>query len=511
MFGFLSDMPGKRDVFSKKYIGKDYVARGTDLLLDKEIAWKQIARRARRSIVAARDIPGLVIRRVDGTKEDVDLFRTVWYDPNDADLGNGGFSKNQHVYFAYINEIFVAGIIVTEINKHLFLQFNGASEEAKRMQIPSLMIWHMVEEFTNSSFKFLDIGCSFRKTLQEFFKNWTSFEYPIIYHPPDLVPQIDVTPFGSESFGVAPNDSVDVDAVLTERFHGKPFTYFPRGKHAIYSILKHLCLTQDDEIYVTTTTGSPYLSVGVSTTIEEVCQWSRSLKQNTKAIFLIHEWGIVHPRAKELRELATSRNIPLIEDCAYAWQSGSAGSYGDYVVYSFPKFFPIQYGGLLVGIHFSDQEIWDRFQCLDVQKREQIRSALSSYMMSIDSICEKRRNNYMFLKELCENEDFEPFFSLKSDEVPAVFMLKVENEEKMKEIVARVSSFGIECGAYYHNNAVFLPIHQNLSKKHIEYIFGAARSRYRIDNGIYPPSYFESIWQSKINRNDTAEDGWIKH
>ena len=498
-------------MFQKKYIGKDYVAYGSDLVLDKEKAWKQISRRARRSIEEAKNIPNLRIEKREGNEEDMKLFRSVWYDSEDKDLDMNNFGKNtHHTYFAYLDGRFVAGIIAAEVKHHLFLQFLGSNDEAKKLNIPSFLIWHIVHEFHGSKHKFLDIGCSFRSTLQEFFKNWATYEYPIIYHSPDLTPKIDATPFGSESMNVLPDDSVNVDVELEKKFGPREFTYFPRGKYAIYSILKHLDLKKDEEVFITTTTGSPYLSIGVSTTIEDVCLWSRKIGKKTKAIFLIHEFGFVHPKLKEMRELADRLKIPLIEDCAYAWQSGEACKYGDFVIYSFPKFFPVQYGGLLVGKHFADRDIWDRFSCLDVGKTEVIKRQLSSYIKDIQDIVRKRRENYAYVEKLCRNEDFEPFFDIKDNETPGMFVLKVENHDKIIEICSRLKLFGIECGGYYHNDAVFLPIHQNLGKAHLDYIFGALRSRYRLENGIYPPEYFDKIYESKRDRNDRAEEGWGK-
>lgn len=503
-------MPGKRDVFQEKYIGKDYVAFGSELILNKEEAWKSISRRARRAIEAAREIPNLVIKKVAGTKEDVDLFRTVWYDPTDPDLGDAGFSDTQHAFFVYVDEVFVAGIIVNESGNNLFQQFNGASPEAKKMQIPSLMIWHIVEEFSNSRFKYLDIGCSFRSSLQEYFKNWATHEYPIIFHAPDLRPAINVTPFDTQSLSVEPDTSVDVDAFISEKIGNRPFNYFPRGKYAIYAALKHLGLTKEDEIFITTTTGSPYLSIGVSTAIEAVCSWSRVLTPHTKAIFMIHEFGFIHPRACEMKELAESKSIPLIEDCAYAWKSMDSGSYGDYVIYSFPKFFPVQHGGLLVGAHFEKEEIWSQLRCLDEGKIALMKSQLSSYVPHEGKAIAKRILNYTALETLFKESGFEPLHIRKEDEVPAAFILKVENIERMRKIAERVRTFGIECGAYYHNNAIFLPVHQNLSKAHLEYIYGAVRSMYRHENGVYPPEYFEKITQTHMNdRKDTGEEGWV--
>lgn len=503
-------MPGKRDVFQTKYIGKDYVAFGSSLILNKEVAWKTISRRARRAIESAKKIAGLTIEKKVGTKEDVDLFRTVWYDPHDPDLGEGGFSSTQHVYFAYLDEVFVAGIIVNEAGPNLFLQFNGAGEEGKKLQIPSLMIWHIVEAFEGSRFAYLDIGCSFRESLQEYFKNWATHEYPIIFHAPDLQPAINVTPFDTSSMAVSPDPSVDVDAYIATKVGNRPYNYFPRGKHAIFAVLKHLKLEPTDEIFVTTTTGSPYLSIGVSTTIEAVCRWSRTMTPNTKAIFMIHEFGFVHPKAREIQAMAKEKGISLIEDCAYAWNSGDAGTYGDYVIYSFPKFFPVQYGGLLVGTHFTDEEIWGELKCLDVFKIALIKSQLSSYVHAETQIAQKRIENYTALEVLFAESGFESFFVRHEREVPAVYMLKVENEERMKAIAERVRSFGIECGAYYHNNAIFLPIHQNLSRPHLEYMYGAVRSMYRHNNGIYSPEYFDAITQTKReDRNDTGENDWV--
>jgi hypothetical protein len=502
-------MPGKRDVFQEKYIGKDYLAWGSDLILDKEIAWKKISRRARRSILKAKKIDNLKILKMKGTKEELDLFRSIWYDPNDPDLGNDGFKKNQHVFFAYLNKEFIAGTIVTEVGPNLFLHFNGATEEAKEMQIPSLMIWNIVEQFHRSKFKYLDIGCSFRESLQEFFKNWSTYEYPIIFHAPDLKPTINITPFNLNSMSIVSDKKINVDEELDKIFNDNPFTYFPRGKYAIYSILKYLNLNKEDEVYITTTTGSPYLSIGVSTTVEAVCGWSRKISDKTKAIILIHEFGFIHPKSEEIKNICIERKIPLIEDCAYAWTSGKSGSYGDYVIYSLPKYFPVQYGGILVGKKFDDKEVWNNFYCLDVKKRVIIKEQLSNYISKTKEIAEKRTKNYLYLEKIFNNEGFKSFFKLKEGEVPAVYMLKVENFEKMKEISDRLKYFGIECGSYYHNNAVFLPIHQNLEVPHLNYIFGAVRSLYRENCGVYSPEYFGKITETKMtDRNDMAEEFW---
>lgn len=493
-------MSGRRNLFQKKYLGKDYVAKGSDLILRTDEAWEKISRRARRAITDARKIPGLSIEKKEGTKAELDQFRTIWYEPDDPELGEAGFKENQHVYFAYLEGVLVAGIVVTEVEKNLFLHFNGGTEEAKELQIPSLMIWHIVEEFHDTDFKYLDIGCSFRPSLQRFFKNWATYEYPTVYHPPYLSPKIDITPFDVQSFGQDADPTVDVDAELTRIFQ-KPFTHFPRAVYAIYSILKDLEFSESDEVFITTTTGSPYISSCVTSTIEAVCTWNRELSLKTKVIFVIHEFGIVHPKLRELRALADEKGLILIEDCAYAWGSGEAGKYGDYSIYSFPKMFPVQYGGLLVGKHFEDEYIWKTFQCLDAGKRTITREQLSTCITSVPEIIAKRRENYETLDRLFAEEGYESLFVPSEDDVPMVYMLKVKSQERMKDLADRLEYYGIECGAFHHNNAIFLPIHQNLNRRHMEYIFGVVRAAHRIDGWVLTP---QEYWE-KINAAPKAE------
>ena len=495
-------MASRKDIFREKYIGKDYILKGSDLILDKEIAWKKISRRARRAVVFAKSISGLRIEKKQGNEEDKELFRKIWFEPNDSELGTGKFNEDQHVYFAYLNDKFVAGIVVLEVDSNLFLHFNGATEEAKKKQIPSLMIWHIVEEFHKSRFKYLDVGCSFRKSLQDFFKNWSTYEYPLLMNPPYYLPKIDLSAFDNSSMLQVAGDSVATLKELGEKFNNKPFTFFPSGKYTIYGVLKFIGLGHGDEIFITTTTGSPYISSCVTTAIEAVCGWSREVNARTKAIFVIHEFGFVHPEIEKIKETAKQKRIPLIEDCAYAWKSGKAGQYGDYIIYSLPKFFPMQYGGILVGADIDDDSMWNTYKCLDIEKRNIVKEKLSAYVEKETEICRARINNYKYLEKLFAEEGYEPFFNLKENEVPGVFMLKLPRPELAKKISERCDYFGIECGAFHYNNAVFLPVHQNLGIPHLEYIFGVVRAGLRKDGWVVPP---EKIFQEREEKKEKRD------
>lgn len=501
-------MASRKDIFREKYVGKDYIQKGSDLILDKEIAWKKISRRARRAVICAKSIPGLKIEKRQGSKEDKELFRKIWYDPNDPELGTGKFNNDQHVYFAYLNNEFIAGIVVLEVDSNLFLHFNGATDKAKKAQIPSLMIWHIVEEFHGSRFKYLDVGCSFRKSLQDFFKNWSTYEYPLLMNPPYYLPKIDLSAFDNSSMLQTADKSVDVIDELRKKFNKRPFTFFPSGKHAIYGVLKFLNLTKNNEIFITTTTGSPYISSCVTTAVEAICGWSREISEKTKAIFVIHEFGFVHPEIEKIKEIVEKKGIPLIEDCAYAWQSGKAGQYGDYIIYSFPKFFPMQYGGILVGAEINDDLMWNTYKCFDVGKRNITKEKLSAYMKEEAKICETRKSNYKYLEKLFKEEGYEPFFDLKEEETPGAFLLKLPRPELAKKISERCDYFGIECGVFHHNNAIFLPLHQNLGTPHLEYIFAVVRAGFRKDGWVVPPEKIFQEREERKERRDLPEARW---
>jgi dTDP-4-amino-4,6-dideoxygalactose transaminase len=77
----------------------------------------------------------------------------------------------------------------------------------------------------------------------------------------------------------------------------------------------------------------------------------RALTAATRAIYLIHYAGFPGP-ARELKEVAARRGIPLIEDCALSLlveeDGRPVGSFGDASVFCFYKALPVPNGGALV-------------------------------------------------------------------------------------------------------------------------------------------------------------------
>lgn len=468
----------------KQYISKDYIIRGSLLELDKNKSWKKIDKRMRTAIRKARTFQP-VIKQVDGSAKDVKVFYG-FCPPNREDLPTELDKNRQWMFFAYINNIVVGGIIVTEVDSNLFMHFNAVTEEGRTKQISSLLIWHIVDFFHNSKYKYLDIGASYKPALQQYFSGWATKKYPVIMRAPEYKPQITINPFDNTAMTVAPDRIFGVKGWLSSKFHDREYTFFPRGMYAIYSLFKWLklqgILTDNDEVYISTTTDSPYISSCVTNAIEETCKWSREINLNTKVIFVIHEFGFFNDKIVALKTYCEENNIILVEDCAYAWQSGQAGYFGDYVIYSLTKFFPTQFGGYLVGKKFDYKYMWDMFGCADSGKEEKCLAELSAYGSQVEPFIQKRIDNYRYLENIFGQE--KSFFALKPEETPGAFVLKVESEERMKEISAFIRTFGIECGNYYYNKAIFFPVHQNLAKSHLDYIAGAVRAMYREGCGL---------------------------
>ncbi len=456
------------------YISKDFAIEGSFLRLDdKQKAWDEIDGRMRTAIRKAQQ-SGVIITKVSGTPEELNAFRAICLNPDDMPET---LTDRYHLYFAQLGGKLVAGILIVEIENKLFMLCHASTPEAKEQNIPSLLIWHTVEQFAGSRFARLDVGASYRASLQKFFSGWRTQGYPMIMRPPELHPTLMLTPFDTASFGVEPLQNAEerVKSALQEKFGDKPYTFFPRGMYAIYTIIKHLKdegkINDGQEVWITTTTESPYVSSCVTSAIEQTAPWSRTLSDKTAAIFLIHDFGFLHPKLKEIRAIADERGIPLIEDCAYGWGTKGAGETGDYCIYSLTKEFPVQFGGFLVGKNFTHEELWHQFGCSDANKENFTMQQLSPWIGQQTEARAKRQENYRYYESVFGSD--RTFFQLTDGTDPGAFILKMRSEEWMQEASAFVRSFGIECGNYWKNSAIMLPVHQRLTQAHLDYIAGA--------------------------------------
>ena len=522
-----------------RYISKDFPIEGSSLRLDdKEKAWEQIDGRMRTAVRKGQK-SGAVIRRVKGTKKEMEAFKAFCLNPDDLPPA---MTDRYHLYFASLQDELVAGILLVEVGDKLFMLCHASTPAAKEAEIPSLLIWHMVQEWSEKRFRCIDIGASYRASLQKFFSGWATKRYPMIMKPPELNPDIRLTPFDTQAMDipVIHDASNIVDTMLTKKFAGKPHTFFPRAMYAVFTLIKSLA---PKEVWITTTTDTHYVSSCVTSAIEQSSPWKRELTENTQAIFCIHEFGFPHPNLRELRKIADERGIPLIEDCAYGWSTTGIGGIGDYAIYSLTKAFPLQFGGYLVGKAFRPEELWHDYGCSDEGKRIFTEARLAYWLKDETASTEKRRGNYRWFLDLFGetrtyfplSEGVEPgAFILRveeflhndthhqnstvgetsqkspharkqakisrgvsayvernfgeADEAGGIFQRFLENERRMEEVSSFVRGFGIECGNYWKNSAIILPVHQRLAPAHVEYIAGSVLATEREWCGVpHPP------------------------
>ncbi|BCZ47089.1 aminotransferase DegT [Clostridium gelidum] len=283
-----------------------------------------------------------------------------------------------------------------------------------------------------------------------------------------LLPMYRISTFSTKDiiFNIHLNKSKIIDEYFKSRFINMKYCYTENGRKAINLALSKLNLNCKDNIAIITTSNNFYVSGCVTKEIEKICKWKRQIEPNTKAIFVIHEFGFPYEKLTKLKEY----NIPIIEDCAYAFNSNnseeSVGMVGDFVIYSFPKFFPIQIGGLLV--HKNNYNIESK---IDEIEKEYIQKVLSYYVEDIDNWSLQRVKNYQYLEKKFSQINLEYRFKLKKNYIPGVFMFKVDNKIEPNNLKKFIWNHGIQCSVFYKENTMFIPIHNRLNTDELDYFY----------------------------------------
>lgn len=250
---------------------------------------------------------------------------------------------------------------------------------------------------------------------------------------------------------------------------------FSNARSAMWACLKHLKLGEADEVCIATTSNGPYISSCVTRTIESVCSWSRTITKATRLVIVIHEFGfpVEESRMRQLRELG----IPILEDCAYATASrmegASIGRYGDFAIYSLPKYYPIKSGGLLV----SRYSLRPASEADDIGppdgnhlSAEQSRDVLLSVSFSREVHChwvDIRRQNWKRFSEDLSAFGVQPYFNLAQRTVPGVYVCRLPHWISGSLLKERFVRYGVEATEYYGHGGFYFPIHQFLSEEDI--------------------------------------------
>lgn len=398
---------------------------------------------------------------------DLSLLRYMWFDPHDPTFPT---TMDDHIgIVAYrMTEqegvaVVLGGIIWKPEGNNLFLHQLIAAEEGKRLRVTERLVWESVREFWHKQYHSLDIGVSYNPKRHAFFKKFRVEKYPIILKKPELVPVIRLAPYRTSER--PPAEAKEFD------WEKENATFAPRGAYALLALLKHLNLQPDDEVCIQKTFHTKYVSKCVTDQIEKVCKWTlATTTERTKVVLVIHEFGI--PCHDVF--VPSDRPVVLIEDCA--WRPGKVLK-SDYAIYSMSKCFPIQYGGAIEGVHIPDEKMWE-YGCLDYVKKQNFARDMAGLEFAEDH----RRIMWQHYNELVKADGMTPEDSVLYEKMvqegewaPTVYLQKFESESIADAIVARLEEFGIQAGRYWGERVVFLPIHQEMTLKDVEYMFAVVK------------------------------------
>lgn len=290
---------------------------------------------------------------------------------------------------------------------------------------------------------------------------------------PYLLPSYRLSPFNTtdvrKNARISATEALTAEHYLDMRFAERNYYYTQNGRAAINAALSFYQLKAEDVVTILTTTDNFYISGCVTREIEKFCSWSRKIEVNTKLLFVNHEFGFPRENMENLKAMG----YPIIEDCAYSFFSqsevGNTGAVGDFTIYSFPKMFPIQIGGLLT---------WKRelnFQPpskLQTEEENYIKKVIGFYIKTKDALIEKRRNNHKIFENALQRVGCHPRLDMHEGIVPGVFLFTVPTlgSEMLPKLKERLWSYGIHCSVFYGENAFYLPLNQRLEEEDIYYI-----------------------------------------
>lgn len=265
-----------------------------------------------------------------------------------------------------------------------------------------------------------------------------------------------------------------IDDYFRKRFNGRDYAYTENGRRGINLALQSLNLKKNDIVTILTTSNNFYISSCVTAEIEKYCRWSREILPQTKVIFINHEFGFAYPHPQKLK----GYGLPIIEDCANAFFTQdldtNPGTVGDFVIYSFPKTFPLQVGGLIVADNLNDI----KKKCLkDDELLRHIKDVLSTYIDTKEQIIKKRLFNYNYLKSEFLKLGFSQRFQVKEGTVPGVFMFKTEGLPiDLPALKNHFYAHGVQCSVFYGEEAFFIPVHQALVQDDLDYFVAVMKS-----------------------------------
>lgn len=250
-----------------------------------------------------------------------------------------------------------------------------------------------------------------------------------------------------------------------ENFYNRPALITNSGTTALNLILNSLGLNITDDIFVTTTFGTHYVSSCVTSAIFNYCKPSKTWGTNTKAVIVVHEFGVPHAAIFDIKKKAEAKKIAVIEDCAHSLSTNInknlIGTIGDYAVFSPRKHILLPNSGILLGdiggINYQPSVEAGAFLMSVENTLEPELTRLSFYQS-------KRAENFSRLSKIATEAGFLPYFCLREAVSPYVFPFVVPNSDIQDKIIDQLGRVGIESFRWRGGNIIIVPVHQLLDE-----------------------------------------------
>jgi hypothetical protein len=287
-----------------------------------------------------------------------------------------------------------------------------------------------------------------------------------------MVPSYRISPFSTrdiaKSLKIDNPDNTSIIDLLNSRYGIDYFGVVTSGgREAIEIALKDLNLNRDDVVTILTPTSNLYISGCVTKTIEKFCNWNRKISTKTAAIFIVHEFGKLYDNIEELYGLG----IPIIEDYAHALMSEpQEKNKSDYLIFSFPKSMPIQYGGALLSKSKIKYDLNLSEHCC---QSNYVNTVAVHFFNAFNKVSEIQKANYNYFEEKFKNVGLDTTIKYRDSEIPSVFMFDLPDtldikKSKLKEMIQEK---GVECSYFYGMNSFFIPVNYNMEEIDLDYVF----------------------------------------
>lgn len=450
------------------YKGQDIVHEGIRIPLKKESLesiLEHLDRLVKRtiSVVPPFDVVPLELSHLAE-------LRKLWFDPSDETFPSE--MGDRIGWTAVLSGEIIGGIVLSPSGKNLFLHQLISGEKGKELKVPTQLMYWAAKELVGKEWNSIDVGVSYNPKRYEFFRHFAIETYPVILKKPFQPPTIRLSPFDG-FHGVFQEEMKNT---LPENS-----TFAPRGTYALLALLKHLGLQKTDCVTIIKTFGSQYIPRCVTDTIEKVCDWRLGWTNiNTKAYLIIHEFGVTcNKLSDEEVSIIKSKGTPIIEDCA--WRDTKALPYSDYWFTSEQKMHSLNYGSIIHGVSIPDDKMWE-YGCFDFVKRQDyLKKPMESSAPMV------RAKNWLRMYDLMKDDGMETDACYdwegavrRAEWTPTIMFLRTKDENESKQLVERLNDFGVQAGVYWGEPLVFLPIHQNMSKADVDYVFAVVRGYYNL-------------------------------